>query len=73
MKSLVCRFFGHRYITYAEPEDLECGGAYWLKCTRCGKNFIADIHSETIEHKSHSEIAMMYDWMVFNGRRGKEK
>ena len=39
-QDLICKIFGHRYIVYAKPKEKWAKGIRWLKCTRCGRDFI---------------------------------
>ena len=40
MKKLVCKIIGHKYYIYAKPIEPWGEGIRWLKCRRCGSDFV---------------------------------
>jgi len=61
MKFILCMIFGHKYYAHAKPAETWSAGVRWLKCRRCGRNFLIDSKSEILLPMDF-ELMDMHKW-----------
>ena len=61
IKKILCIIFGHKYYVFAKPAESWGNGIRWVKCNRCGADFVINDRARAFLPMNF-EIQDMHVW-----------
>lgn len=60
-REIICSIFGHKYYVYAKPMESWGNGIRWIRCERCGRDFVINDRVRVLLPMNF-ELQDMHEW-----------